>query len=257
MSEDPPQSGARSTATGPSLSLIPDFEFALHKDVWVDIHEASWLLAVGELHEPGLGPRSISDFMDERISTQLDYNSGRRDLAEEQLLDAVRRGAIEAISTRKHGETVSIWRIPAHDDPDLLSYSDVWWFGETELDGLFLNLDTMSAAFPSISVFRGQPSLPKSAPDGAQGGRVFPPSVPSSMAHRVRGGGRSAKYDWDQFYLELVVFVHENGSTRTLADLVQAMAMRCQEIWGVDNVPSDTVLKSKLSRVFHRLRSET
>ena len=68
-----------------------------------------------------------------------------------------------------------------------------------------------------------------------------------------RRGGRPATYDWDAFYVELIGRIHDAGPPEVQAELIRYIAEWCQNQWGVDNVPSNTTLKAKISAVYRRL----
>lgn len=86
-------------------------------------------------------------------------------------------------------------------------------------------------------------------------GRIL--DVESGEHNTIKTGpkiGRPASYDWDAFYVELIWYIHEQGLPATQAELRNYIADWCQTRWGAGRVPSETVLKQKISPVFRRLR---
>jgi hypothetical protein len=65
-------------------------------------------------------------------------------------------------------------------------------------------------------------------------------------------GGRPARWDWEAFWLELAVIVHEHG----LPEVQNDMARRMQQ-WFVDTYgdhPADSQIKVRISKLYQRLR---
>jgi len=65
-------------------------------------------------------------------------------------------------------------------------------------------------------------------------------------------GGRPARWDWEAFWLELAVIVHEDGLPEVQNDMVKRMQQ-----WFVDtcgNHPADSQIKVRISKLYQRLR---
>jgi hypothetical protein len=70
-------------------------------------------------------------------------------------------------------------------------------------------------------------------------------------ATKPNSGGRPRKWDWEEFWLEVCVRVHEDGLPATQADMVGRM----QE-WFVQKCgdhPAESEIKRRLSKLWHRL----
>ena len=68
-----------------------------------------------------------------------------------------------------------------------------------------------------------------------------------------RGGGRLPQYQWDEFWAELVVTLHNEGFPETQAGLVSQAAQICVSLW--DEQPSESVLKEKIAPIYKRLKA--
>ena len=60
--------------------------------------------------------------------------------------------------------------------------------------------------------------------------------------------GRKQKYDWDEFFAELVVRANLDCVPESQAELVREMAQWCLDIWGEE--PSESILKAKVRRIY-------
>jgi hypothetical protein len=89
--------------------------------------------------------------------------------------------------------------------------------------------------------------------------KYSPKAVPATKSAALapekpspRRAGRPPKYDWDQFYAELIVGADLDGLPATQAELVSQMANWCLENWGEQ--PADSVLKEKTAAIFNHPR---
>ena len=83
---------------------------------------------------------------------------------------------------------------------------------------------------------------------------VFPVRAPKEFRTEKRElvGGRPPKYDWDDFFAEIIVRADLDGLPDNQATLVRDMASWCIEKWGEQ--PSESVLKDRTSRIFQHVR---
>jgi hypothetical protein len=95
---------------------------------------------------------------------------------------------------------------------------------------------------PTAALVSAFPSQKKSTPFALE-----PPS-------RARTGrrGRPLEYDWDAFYVEVVVRADLDYLPEKQAELEQAMAEWCSEHWG--EVPGESTLRGKLSPIYSHPR---
>lgn len=71
-----------------------------------------------------------------------------------------------------------------------------------------------------------------------------------------RGRGPEPKFDWDEFWRAVAVYVHEHGVPTTLKEFTEAMSNWFLDQSEGESCPSDSVIRKKLSPLWNELRSE-
>ncbi len=79
--------------------------------------------------------------------------------------------------------------------------------------------------------------------------------------HDVFGRAHGAKgpeprFDWDEFWREVAAWVHEHGVPTTLKEFTEVMSLWFMDRSGGKNIPSDSVIRKKLSPLWNRLRQD-
>jgi hypothetical protein len=68
--------------------------------------------------------------------------------------------------------------------------------------------------------------------------------------------GAPPRHDWEDFMCELGVIAHNEGLPEVQAETVRRMMDWFSVTYGADNVPSESAVKQRVSRFYHRLRGE-
>ncbi len=71
------------------------------------------------------------------------------------------------------------------------------------------------------------------------------------------GTGPAAKYDWDGFYLRLIVMIHDNGLPETQSDLVGQMQEWFIEKATDGDVPDESTIRRRVSPIWRALQGRT
>lgn len=71
-----------------------------------------------------------------------------------------------------------------------------------------------------------------------------------------RGKGPEPKFEWDDFWRAVALYVHEHGVPPTLKEFVEIMSNWFLDESGGKTCPSDSVIRKKLSPLWNRLREE-
>lgn len=86
-------------------------------------------------------------------------------------------------------------------------------------------------------------------------------TAPSPIQHRGRWQapmmrGAPARHDWEECLCELGAIAHDEGLPETQALLVRRMLDWFSVTYGPENVPSESAVKQRVSRFWHRLRGD-
>ncbi|WP_203072213.1 hypothetical protein [Falsiroseomonas ponticola] len=68
--------------------------------------------------------------------------------------------------------------------------------------------------------------------------------------------GAPTRHDWEQCLCELGAIAHDEGLPETQAELVRRTLDWFSTTYGPENVPSESAVKQRVSRFWHRLRGE-
>jgi len=86
------------------------------------------------------------------------------------------------------------------------------------------------------------------------------PSVPAHPPSRAwfapAARGAPPRHDWEECMCELGVIAHNEGLPDIQAETVRRMMDWFSTTFGPDNVPSESAVKQRVSRFYHRLRGE-
>lgn len=82
------------------------------------------------------------------------------------------------------------------------------------------------------------------------------PPVPPRAWLAPAARGAPPRHDWEDFWCELGVVAHNEGLPDVQADTVRRMMDWFSVTYGPDNVPSESAVKQRVSRFYHRLRGE-
>jgi hypothetical protein len=87
-------------------------------------------------------------------------------------------------------------------------------------------------------------------------GAASPVSTTGSRAMEEdrRGRGAPPRYDWEAFWCELLVLVNDEGVPATQAELVRRMQDWFATMVGPENLPCETSIKRRISRVWPRVK---
>lgn len=80
---------------------------------------------------------------------------------------------------------------------------------------------------------------------------VLPRAWPAPVAR-----GAPPRHDWEDFMCELGVIAHNEGLPDVQAETVRRMMNWFSVTYGPDNVPSESAVKQRVSRFYHRLRGD-
>jgi hypothetical protein len=70
------------------------------------------------------------------------------------------------------------------------------------------------------------------------------------------GKGPEPKFEWDEFWRAVAIYVHEHGVPPTLKEFVEIMSNWFLDQSAGKSSPSDSVIRKKLSPLWNRLREE-
>lgn len=82
------------------------------------------------------------------------------------------------------------------------------------------------------------------------------PPVPPRAWPAPATRGAPPRHDWEDFWCELGVIAHNEGLPDVQAETVRRMMDWFSVTYGADNVPSESAVKQRVSRFYHRLRGD-
>lgn len=80
--------------------------------------------------------------------------------------------------------------------------------------------------------------------------------VPSRAWPTPTARGAPPRHDWEECLCELGAIAHDEGLPETQASLVRRMMDWFSTTYGPENVPSESAVKQRVSRFYHRLRGD-
>lgn len=81
--------------------------------------------------------------------------------------------------------------------------------------------------------------------------------VENEIFGRPHGGkGPDPRYDWDDFWREVAIRIHNKGVPETLKELTDALTEWFTDRSPHSDCPSDSVIRKKLSPLWNRLRNQ-
>jgi hypothetical protein len=71
-----------------------------------------------------------------------------------------------------------------------------------------------------------------------------------------RSRGAPPKYDWEGCWCEIGVMIYDPGPPRTQGEWLEKLKDWFTSELGADNIPSDSAIKQRLSRIWHRVKPD-
>ena len=72
---------------------------------------------------------------------------------------------------------------------------------------------------------------------------------------RRTGAGPATKYDWEAFYAELMIRIHERGLPASLTELVADMQEWFVQTSADGDAPDESTIRKRISPIWHQLRA--
>ena len=112
---------------------------------------------------------------------------------------------------------------------------EAWLMTTRPVEGVVVSMDDLMITADEVSRFETQ-------------NEIF------GRAHGARGP--EPKYDWDEFWRAVAVRVHERGVPETLKEFTDELSNWFMDRSPTGDCPSDSVIRKRLSPLWHRLRQD-